>query len=83
MGMAVLMDAIIDVTQLTRTELCLLICWVPSQAFFLIRAGRWFDVHGARGALITASLMPSMSILFLSMVDRASEYAAPLIGING
>ena len=51
--------------------------------FFLIRAGCWFDVHGARSALIAASLMLGMSILFLAVVDLASDHVATLIGING
>lgn len=84
MGMAVFADAFIEVTGLTRTELSLAyMLGTITSAFFLTRAGRWFDVHGARSVLIAASLMLGMSILFLSMVDRASEYVATLIGING
>ena len=84
MGIAVFADAFIEVTGRTQTELSIVyMMGTITSAFFLIRAGRWFDVHGARSALIAASLMLGMSILFLAMVDRASEYVATLIGING
>ena len=38
---------------------------------------------GAQIVLITASLMLDMSVLFFSLVDRASDYLATGIGING
>jgi MFS family permease len=84
MGMAVFAEAFIEVTGLSRTELSLAyMLGTITSAFFLTRAGRWFDVHGARIVLIGASLMLSMSILFLSLVDRASNYLATVTGING
>ena len=53
MGIAVFADAFIDVTGLTRTELSLAyMLGTIASAVFLIRAGRWFDVHEARSVLI-------------------------------
>ena len=73
MGMAVFADAFIEVTGLSRTELSLAyMLGTITSAFFLTRAGRWFDVRGARIVLIGASLMLSMSILFCpSLIERA------------
>jgi len=62
MGMAVFADAFVEVTGFTRTELSLAyMLGTIKSAFFLTRAGRWFDVRGARGELIAASLILGMS----------------------
>ena len=45
-------------------------------------AGRLFDAYGAKIALILAAVTLGASILFLSVVDRASEYLAIRVGIG-
>ena len=83
MGMAVFADAFIEVTGLSRTELSLAYMFgTIASAFFLTRAGRLFDAYGARIVLILAALILGASILFLSVVDRTSEYLAILVGID-
>ena len=83
MGMAVFADAFIEVTGLSRTELSLAYMFgAIAIAFFLTRAGRLFDAYGARIVLILAALILGASILFLSVVDRTSEYLAILVGID-
>ena len=62
MGMAVFTDHFIEVFSLSRTELSMAYLFgTIGSAFFLTRAGRWFDVYGGR------TMVPLSAFLFYSL----------------
>tara|TARA_S200000501_G_scaffold362120_1_gene391239 strand:- start:289 stop:1587 length:1299 start_codon:yes stop_codon:yes gene_type:complete len=69
-GIAAFTDSLITALNISRTELSLayLIGTIIS-SFYLTRAGRWFDILGARMMISTASICFSLSIIYLSFVD--------------
>ncbi len=74
MGMAVFTDPFIEVTGLTRTELSLAYLFgTVGSAFFLTRAGGWYDRYGARFMITASSFLLGAMVLFISFVDHISQ----------
>jgi OFA family oxalate/formate antiporter-like MFS transporter len=74
MGMAVFTDPFIDATGLTRTELSLAYLFgTVGSAFFLTRAGGWYDRYGGRFMIAASSFMLGGMVMFLSFVDSITQ----------
>lgn len=81
MGMAVFADEFITAFGLGRTELSTAyLIGTMTSAFFLPRAGRWFDRFGARLLIVSASLALALTLVFIASVDRMAAWLSPLIG---
>ena len=77
MGMAVFADDFIDAFGLTRTELSTAYLFgTTASAFFLTRAGRWYDQLGARFMIVAASAGLGVTLVFVSMVGAISQAIA-------
>ncbi|MCR9279710.1 MAG: MFS transporter [Pseudomonadaceae bacterium] len=71
MGMAVFADPFIEAFDLTRTQLSMAYLFgTAGSAFFLTRAGRWYDRFGARILIVSASLVLSITLVFIAAIDR-------------
>ncbi|NKB99288.1 MAG: MFS transporter [Pseudomonadales bacterium] len=83
MGMAVFADEFITAFHLTRTELATAyLIGTMGSAFFLTRAGRWYDMLGARLLIVAASLGLAVTLLIIGMVDWVSTKLASLSGLD-
>ncbi len=73
MGLAVFTDSLIEVLDLSRTELSIAyLLGTVGSSLFLARAGRWYDIWGGRIMIPIASVGLSLMILFVSFVDCIS-----------
>ena len=70
MGMAVFADTFIVELGLTRTELSTAYLFgTVASAISLTRAGRWYDLYGARVMLVAAPLLLGVTVMFISCID--------------
>ena len=70
MGMAVFADAFIAELGLSRTELSVAYLFgTVASAILLPRAGRWYDLYGARVMLVAAPLLLGVTLMFISAID--------------
>lgn len=84
MGMAVFADEFIVAFDLSRTELATAyLIGTMTSAFFLTRAGRWYDRLGARVLIVAASAGLALTLLMLGVVDWVSQALATLSGLSG
>ncbi len=75
MGMAVFTDPLLEVLDLTRTELSLAyLCGTVGSAFFLTRAGRWYDQYGGRIMIAGASFALGIMVVYISIADQISNF---------
>ncbi|MGR8947818.1 MAG: MFS transporter [Gammaproteobacteria bacterium] len=83
MGIAVFTDILIDVLGLTRTELSIayLIGTVTS-AFFLTRAGRFYDRVGARFVVIVSCFGLAITLLAIAALDNVGRVIASESGVD-
>ncbi len=73
MGMAVFADEFIEAFGLTRTQLSTAYLFgTMGSAFFLTRAGRWYDAWGARVMIVSASVVLGLTLVFISTIDLIS-----------
>ncbi len=73
MGMAVFTDAFIDVLGLSRTQLSMAYLFgTMGSAFFLTRAGRWYDRFGGRLMISISSLALGLMVFYISIADWLS-----------
>jgi len=71
MGMAVFTDYFIQVFSLSRTELSMAYLFgTVGSAFFLTRAGRWFDIYGGRIMVPLAAFFLGLMVLYFSFADK-------------
>ena len=71
MGMAVFTDHFIEVFSLSRTELSMAyLLGTIGSAFFLTRAGRWFDVYGGRTMVPLSAFFLGLMVLYFSFADK-------------
>ena len=71
MGMAVFTDYFIEVFSLSRTELSMAYLFgTIGSAFFLTRAGRWFDIYGGRIMVSFAAFFLGLMVLYFSFADK-------------
>ena len=71
MGMAVFTDYFIEVFSLSRTELSLAYLFgTLGSALFLTRAGRWFDVYGARMMVPLSAFFLGLMVGYFSFADK-------------
>ena len=87
MGMAVFADSFIEAFQISRTELSTAYLFgTATSAFFLTRAGRWYDLHGARAIIVAASFGLGVTLVYISMLDvmarGLSALGLPLGGVT-
>lgn len=75
MGMAVFTDAFIDGLGLTRTELSMAyLVGTVGSSLFLTRAGRWYDIYGARLMITASSLLLGIMVAFISISDLLANW---------
>ena len=75
MGMAVFTDAFIDGLGLTRTELSMAyLVGTVGSSLFLTRAGRWYDIYGARLMITVSSLLLGIMVAFISISDLLADW---------
>ncbi|MDG2277061.1 MAG: MFS transporter [Pseudomonadales bacterium] len=83
MGMAVFADEFIAAFDLSRTELATAyLIGTMGSAFFLTRAGRWYDMLGARVLMVAASLGLAVTLLIIGVVDWVSSQLAVVSGLD-
>ena len=71
MGIAVFTDYFIEVFSLSRTELSLAYLFgTLVSALFLTRAGRWFDVYGARMMVPLSAFFLGLMVCYFSFADK-------------
>ena len=82
MGMAVFADPFIEATGLSRTQLSTAYLFgTLSSALLLTRAGRWYDQHGARIMIVSASLGLGVTLVFLCVADRLAWVLANSLSV--
>lgn len=75
MGMAVFTDAFIDGLGLTRTQLSIAyLVGTVGSSLFLTRAGRWYDIYGARLMITLSSLLLGLMVAFISISDLLADW---------
>lgn len=83
MGMAVFADTFIAELGLTRTELSTAYLFgTVGSALFLTRAGRWYDVYGARVMLVAAPVVLGATLCFISVVDLLGARLSGFFGVE-
>ncbi|MBA58967.1 MAG: MFS transporter [Gammaproteobacteria bacterium] len=71
MGMAVFTDQFIEIFSLSRTELSMAYLFgTIGSAFFLTRAGRWFDLYGGRIMIPLSAFALGVMVFYFSTVDE-------------
>ena len=82
MGMAVFADTFIIELGLSRTELSVAYLFgTVASALTLTRAGRWYDIYGARVMLVTAPILLGVTLMFISGIDVFAEWVRGWIDI--
>lgn len=82
MGMAVFADPFIEAFGLTRTQLSMAYLFgTAGSAFFLTRAGRWYDRFGARVLIVSASVVLGLTLVFIAAIDRIGVSLAAALSI--
>jgi OFA family oxalate/formate antiporter-like MFS transporter len=75
MGMAVFADTFIVELGLSRTELSVAYLFgTVASALSLTRAGRWYDIYGARLMLVAAPILLGLTLMFISGIDLFAEF---------
>lgn len=75
MGMAVFTDHFIEVFSLSRTELSMAYLFgTIGSAFFLTRAGRWFDIYGGRIMVPLSAFFLGLMVLYFSFADKVISW---------
>lgn len=83
MGMAVFADTFIAELGLTRTELSTAYLFgTVGSALFLTRAGRWYDLYGARVMLVAAPVVLGATLCFISVVDLLGARLSGFFGVE-
>lgn len=83
MGMAVFADTFIAELGLTRTELSTAYLFgTVGSALFLTRAGRWYDLYGARVMLVAAPVVLGATLCFISVVDLLGARLSRFFGVE-
>ena len=71
MGLAVFTDTFVDVLRLQRTEISIaFLLGTIASSFLLSKAGKYFDLWGARIMIPVASVFLSISVVFISLLDK-------------
>ena len=71
MGLAVFTDHFMEALSLQRTEISLAyLIGTVGASFLLSTAGRYFDLWGARAMIPITSVLLSVSIIFISVIDK-------------
>jgi len=82
MGMAVFADTFIAEFDLTRTELSVAyLLGTVASALSLPRAGRWYDIYGARVMLVAAPLLLGITLVFISIIDALARQIADVVDV--
>lgn len=83
MGMAVFADEFIAAFGLGRTELSTAyLVGTMTSAFFLPRAGRWFDRFGGRLLIVGSSFVLALTLVFIASVDRIANAMSAVLGLS-
>lgn len=83
MGMAVFTDTFIEVLGLTRTELSTAyLLGTITSSFFLTRAGRLYDLIGARIIAIASSIALALTLVAISRLDLVSQSLASVLDVS-
>ena len=83
MGMAVFADSFIESFGLTRTQLSTAYLFgTMGSAFFLTRAGRWYDQLGARFMIVASSVVLGTTLIYISQIDHIARGLNSLFGMS-